>query len=201
MVWAPDHYVELDGDDGLAAFVRTSVDDPFLADYSTAAARGVDDYCNRQFGQLAAPGAFTYEGRNAARLADGTWVLEVDDVQDTAAATVTVDGTAVAAGTAGYRWWESNAVAKGYPYTALRFAERPYGDVVLTAKFGWLAYPAAVRGAVRFQVGRWFIRRESPYGIAGSPDSGSEVRLSARLDPDTRTILAGGRVIRKRSPR
>jgi hypothetical protein len=201
MVWAPDDYVPIEGDDGLAAYVRTSVDDPFLVSLQPAAARAVDDFCNRQFGQLAAPATFTYEARKAARLADGTWVLPVDDVQDITAATVTVDGVAVAAGAAGYRWWELNAVAKGYPYTALRFAERPYGDVELFAKFGWTAVPAAVPAAVRFQVNRWFVRRESPYGVAGSPEAGSEVRLGARLDPDTRTILAGGRVVRARMPR
>jgi hypothetical protein len=125
----------------------------------------------------------------------------VDDVQDITAAAVTVDGVTVAAGASGYRWWELNAVAKGSPYTALRFAERPYGEVGLSAKFGWTSVPASVPAAVRFQVNRWFIRRESPYGVAGSPDAGTEVRLGARLDPDTRTILAGGRVVRARLPR
>jgi len=200
MPWAPD-YVAIGGDDGLAAYVRTAADDPFLESLGPAAARAVDAYCNRQFGQLPAPATFTYEARNAARLADGTWVLPVDDVQDITAATVTVDGTVVAAGVTGYRWWELNAVAKGYPYTALRFAERPYGDVALFARFGWTSYPAAVPAAVRFQVNRWFVRRESPYGVAGSPDQGSDTRLSARLDPDTRAILAGGRIVRARAPR
>jgi len=200
MPWAPD-YVPVEGEEGLAAFVRAPETDPFLPAYGTAAARAVDDYCGRQFGQLAVPGTFTYEGRHAVQLDDGTWVLPVDDVQDITAAVVTVDGTVVAAGVDGYRWWERDAVVKGYPYTALRFADRPCGDVELLARFGWVAFPAAVVGAVRFQVNRWHIRRESPYGIAGSPSSGSEMRLGAQLDPDTKKILAGGRVVRARRPR
>jgi hypothetical protein len=200
MAWAPD-YVPIAGTSGLAAYVRTDETDPFLIALGPAASRAVDAFCNRQFGQLAAPANFTYEGRNAVYLADGTWLLEVDDVQDITAATVTVDGTVVAAGVTGYRWWENNALAKGYPYTALRFADQPTGDVVLSARAGWSSVPAAVIAAVRFQVNRWFVRRESPYGVAGSPDAGTEVRLGARLDPDTRTILAGGRVVRSRRPR
>lgn len=202
MAWAPDYVpVGTAGSGGLVDFCQADPADPFLATYATASSRAVDDFCNRQFGQLAAPAAFTYEGRRAARLRDGTWLLPVDDVQDITAATVTVAGVTVAAGVTGYRWWETNAVAKGSPFTALRFADYPDGDVVLTAKFGWTAYPAAVIGAVRFQVNRWYVRRESPFGVAGSPDAGSEFRLSARLDPDTRTILAGGRVVRARMPR
>lgn len=197
MAWAPDYVLVAT----LADFCRADVADPYLAAYGTAASRAVDDFCNRQFGQLAAPAAYTYEGRRASRLSDGSWLLAVDDVQDITAATVTVDGTTVAAGATGYRWWDVNAVAKGSPYTALRFADRPAGDVVLTAKFGWTAVPPAVVGAVRFQVNRWFVRRDSPYGVAGSPDQGSEVRLSAKLDPDVRAILAGGRVVRARMPR
>jgi hypothetical protein len=198
--WAPE-YVPIAGEDGLAAYCRTSADDPFLVSIGPAAARAVDDFCRRQFGQLAAPATFTYDAHNAARLADGTWVLEVDDVQDITAATVTVDGTVVAAGIDGYRWWESNAVVKGYPYTALRFAERPCGTVEMFARAGWSAVPDSVPAAVRLQAHRWFIRRESPYGIAGSPTEGNAVRLGARLDPDARVILAGGGVIRARMPR
>jgi hypothetical protein len=200
MPWAPD-YVPVDGEEGLAAFVRAPADDPFLPAYGTAAARAVDDYCGRQFGQLDDPATLTYDGYNAVQLQDGSWVLPVDDVQDLTAVTVTVDGTAIAAGVDGYRWWEPDAIVKGYPHTALRLADQPCGEVEVFARFGWLAYPASVVGAVRFQVNRWHIRRESPYGIAGSPSSGSEMRLGANLDPDTKKILAGGRVVRARRPR
>jgi hypothetical protein len=198
MPWAPD-YVDVDGDDGLAAFVRADPADPWVADYGTAAARGIDSFCSRQFGQLASPVAITYPARNAVRLRDGSWLLPVHDVQDTTGAALTVDGSVVAAGATGYRWWESDAALWGKPYTALQLATRPYGDAVLTARYGWTAVPAAVPAAVRLQVNRWHTRRESPYGTAGSPDEGSMVRLTAVLDPDVRSMLAG--LVRKRMPR
>jgi hypothetical protein len=196
VTWAPDYADAAD----LADFVRTAADNPYVGTYGTAAARAVDDFCGRQFGQMAAPVAFTYDAYRAAPLTDGTWLLLVDDVQDITAAALTVDGATITAGTSGYRWWERNAVAKGQPYTGVRLADRPTGDVALTARFGWTAVPAAVPAAVWLQVNRWHIRRESPYGTAGSPSEGSEVRLAARLDPDVRALLSGGGLVRGRMP-
>lgn len=198
MVWAPD-YVDAAA---LRAYVRAADDDAYVAELGTAASRAVDGFCNRQFGQLDAPAEFTYEGARAVYdRRGGRWLLEVDDIMNTTGLVVTVGGTAVTAGAAGYQLAERNAVAKGYPYTHLTLADQPDGDVVVTARFGWNSVPAAVIAAVRFQVNRWFIRRESPYGTAGSPAEGTELRLSAVLDPDTRAVLAGGRVVRKRMPR
>lgn len=195
MPWKPDYVDAAD----LADFVRVNADNPYVGTYGTAAARLIDDACNRQFGQLDAAATFTYDACRAAQLDNGRWLLLVDDVQDITAATVTVDGTAVAAGVDGYQWWERNAVAKGEPYTGITLADRPSGDVDVFALFGWSAVPAAVTGAVWLQVNRWNIRRESPYGTAGSTGDGSEVRLSARLDPDVRLML--GSVVRGRMPR
>lgn len=195
MPWAPDYVDEAD----LADFVRTAADNPYVGTYGTAAARAIDDACNRQFGQLDAPATFTYDACNAAQLDNGRWLLPIDDVQDITGVTVTVDGTAVAAGATGYQWWERNAVAMGRPYTGITLADRPTGDVDVLATFGWTTTPAQVSGAVWLQVNRWHIRRESPYGTAGSPSEGSEVRLAARLDPDVRAML--GRLVRARMPR
>lgn len=197
MTWAPDYETEA----VLADFVRTASDDPYIAGYGTAASRAVDEACNRQFGQMAAAATLTYDATRAAQLDNGRWLLLVDDVQDLTGVTVTVDGTAVAAGVDGYQWWERNAAAFGVPYTGITLRDRPCGDVDVFAKFGWSAVPAPVPAAVRLQVNRWHIRRESPYGTAGSPSEGSEIRLAARLDPDVRAILSGAKLIRARMPR
>lgn len=197
MPWEPS-YVD---DAELADFVRTASDDPYIPGYGTAASRAVDDFCNRQFGQMDAAATLTYEAVNAAQLPSGRWLLLVHDVQDLTGVTVTVDGTAVAAGVDGYQWWERNAAAFSRPYTGITLRDRPCGDVDVFAKFGWSAMPAAVPSAVRLQVNRWHIRRESPYGTAGSPSEGTEIRLSARLDPDVRAILSGAGIIRARMPR
>jgi hypothetical protein len=42
--------------------------------------------------------------------------------------------------------------------------------------------------ATLIQAARLFTRRQSPFGIAGSPDLGT-VRLSAKLDADVETLL------------
>lgn len=197
MSWKPDYVTAA----ALATYVRAAADDAYVGELGTAAARAVDAFCNRQFGKLEAPETWTYDPYRAARLMDGTWLLPIDDVQDPTGLVVTVDGTAVAVGADGYRLWPRNATAQGHPYTALRLTDRPLGDVDVTATFGWNAVPAAVISAVRFQVNRWYVRRDSPYGTAGSPAEGTEIRLGAVLDPDTRAILAGGRVVRKQLPR
>lgn len=197
MPWAPD-YVD---PDELADFVRTAVDNPYVGTYGTAAARAIDDFCNRQFGQLAAPATFNYDACSAVPLRSLRWLVLVDDIQDPTAMTVTVDGAAVAAGVDGYQLWPNNAIAKGYPHTGITLATRPRsGTVDVFAKFGWLAIPAGAIGANWLQVNRWHIRRESPYGTAGSPSEGTEIRLSARLDPDVRAMLSGGHLVRARMP-
>jgi hypothetical protein len=40
------------------------------------------------------------------------------------------------------------------------------------------------------QASRFYARRDSPYGVAGSPDLGSEVRLLSKVDPDVAVSLA-----------
>lgn len=196
MPWEPDYVDE----PTLIDFVRANADNPYVGTYGTAAARAVDGYCGRQFGKMDVATALTFSAHRAAPMRDGWWHLATEDAQDLTGATVTVDGTTVTAGATGYRWWERNAAAFGRPYTGLLLASQPYGDVVATLKWGWNAVPAAVTAAVWLQVNRWNTRRESPYGIAGSPAEGTEVRLTAVLDPDVRALLAGGRVIRKRMP-
>jgi hypothetical protein len=190
--WAP-LYVPVDT---LEDFVRVNADNPYVATYGEAASRAVDGYCFRQFGQLPAVDTWTYASHRAAQLRDGRWLLMIDDVQDTAGMTVAVDGSAVT----DFAMWERNAAGQGRPYIGITLATRPEGDVDVGARFGWNAVPAAASGATWLQVNRWNARRESPYGVAGSPTEGSEVRLSAVLDPDVRAILSGAKLIRKPMP-
>lgn len=49
--------------------------------------------------------------------------------------------------------------------------------------------PAVVSSACLIQAARFFVRRDSSYGIAGSPELGNELRLLARLDPDVALLL------------
>jgi len=63
--------------------------------------------------------------------------------------------------------------------------------MVITANpWGWSAVPVPVKEATYLQASRFHSRRDSPYGIAGSPDQGSELRLLSRVDPDVAVSLS-----------
>lgn len=195
MAWAPNYCTS----DELATFVRqTTPDDERLSLAIAAASRAVDRATRRQFGQVAAPEARYYTARYHG--STSRWVVEIDDL-------MTVTGLAVAVDAAGAETYTStitahslrgrNAAAEGRPWTSLAVLAssdvQPSDDpdaVKVTAQWGWTAVPDAVKQATLLQASRLFSRRDSPHGIAGSPEAGSEVRLLARLDPDVETSLA-----------
>jgi hypothetical protein len=183
VTWAPDYLTvaQLREYAGVSGNARASE----LADIVTSASRAVDRACRRQFGRVAAAVTRSYEAvydRDAK-----VYRAQIADLQDVTGLTVTdPDGTAVAA--ADYTLLPVNAVADGMPYTAIEVPSA--GLYAMLGLWGWSAVPAAVALAVRLQGSRWVHRRESPWGIAGSPDSGGELRLLARLDPDVETSLA-----------
>lgn len=197
MVWAPDYVTAPE----LKAFLRIdtadTVDDAQLAFAITAASRAVDRTTNRQFGQVAAPEARLYTPRyDCSRLGStwptGRWLVQIDDLMDAAGLTVTT-----AAGTVTLFVKEPvNAVVTGKPWTRLVIdpasATVPKGtdnEVTVTGKFGWSAVPPTIKQATLLQASRLFKRRDAPFGVAGSPDAGSEVRLLARIDPDVAVTL------------
>ena len=51
--------------------------------------------------------------------------------------------------------------------------------------------PASVKLATEMQASRWAKRRDAPFGVAGSPELGSELRLLPKLDPDVEVLLSG----------
>ena len=196
-MWAPD-YLSLDeGKDYLRVPAADTVDDEWIGALITAASRAIDRRCGRQFGT--APDTRVYEA--AAAVPDlthpGWWLLVTDDMRADTAAVLTVDGVALAA--TGYVRLPRNAPADKRPFTGVRLASKPGGDVSITTGFGWEAVPAQVGVAARLQLARWHVRRESPFGVAGSPSDGSETRLLARLDPDVATSLVG--LSRTQAPR
>jgi len=96
--------------------------------------------------------------------------------------------------TTDFEYGPRKAVAKGKVWTHLVLgsavaASSDDGDVEITAKWGWTAVPTAVKQACLLQASRFMARRDSPYGIAGSPSDGSEMRLLATVDPDVRVSL------------
>ena len=186
MTWAPAYVTS----DELKAFIRVTdtVDDVEVASAIEAASRAVDEHTGRQFGQVVSAEARRY----TARPRGCRWVVAVDDLMDAAGLVVAVPAGAITL----YDLTPINAAVKGRPWTRLAVnpgsAVQPTGEVyevTVTAKWGWSAVPAAVKNAVKLQASRFLARRDSPYGVAGSPDQGSEVRLLARVDPDVAVIL------------
>jgi hypothetical protein len=53
-----------------------------------------------------------------------------------------------------------------------------------------------VEQATLLQASRFHARRFSPYGVAGSPELGSELRLLAKLDADVELALSKAQLVR-----
>ena len=189
MTWAPDYTTAAQ----LKSYLRidSAADDAFIAAWITTVSRNVDDYCGRQFGQVATAEARTYTPVWDRHL--GKFVAEIDDIQDTTGfVVVDSNGYAVPAHSStvdGYTLQPVNAPAKGNPYERLHI-DYGTGDITPTGLWGRTAVPAAVTVGVYLQGARLAARRDSPFGISGSPSEQGEIRLLAQLDPDLRTALA-----------
>lgn len=194
MAWAPD-YIDVDA---LASFQRIddTFDDVELALAITSASRAIDAHTNRQFGRVDEPELRRY----TAWVDHGRcrWVVDIDDLDDATDLVVTVPVNGVDTAITSYTLEPVNAVSKGMVWTRLvvdpASTVQPTGDpneMSMTAQWGWSTTPLTVTLAARLQASRFASRRDSPYGIAGSPDQGSELRLLARVDADVGVSLRG----------
>lgn len=208
MTWEPDYCTVSDVKGYLR--ITDTVDDVLLALWVTAASRAVDNNAGRQFGQVASAEDRFYPGMWDRH--EQAMFLEIDDVQDVTGLTVT-DPAGNLVDSVTYQLLPRSAPMKGRPYERIRIRPAspwgttfpwwgfgyPYGpllgvpgtshDFTVHALYGWTSVPAAVKAATMLQAARLAARRDSPYGVAGSPADGSEVRLFATLDPDLVTSL------------
>ncbi len=184
-MWKPDYvsvallksYLRVDEDD--------DQDDALFALYISTASRAVDDFCGRQFGSTEAPESRRY-GSRWDRDRRG-YVTAIDDLQSTAGLVVTAAGTVLVADD-DYQLEPANAPERGKPYE--RLVTDRSGELELTTDvWGWATVPASVQTGTMLQASRLEARRDSPFGVAGSPSEGSELRLLAALDPDLQTSL------------
>lgn len=195
MAWAPDYVTTTE----LASFIRIpdTADDAVLARSISAASRAVDRTCNRQFGQTAA-----VEERYYTPVWDRKrwrWIAEIDDVMTSTGLLVDFDESkdetfSLSIASSDYVLRPRNAAAKSRPWTELLFS----GDVTLscyedglrvTARYGWTAVPEAVKEATLLQASRLVMRRDAPFGVAGSSDGQGELRLLNKVDPDVEVVL------------
>lgn len=209
MAWKPD-YVTLAQLKSHLRITDTN-DDADLAFAITAASRAVDQSANRQFGLTGSAVAryyeytgepFTGQDRFQTTLSDplgSRYVVEVDDLMTTTGLVVKVDrnddGTfeeTFAATDFDLHGW--NAAAESVPWTRIVLKEGKTfplhpRSIEVTANWGWSATPDDIKQATLIQAARFFSRRNAPFGIAGSPETGSEMRLLERLDPDVALMV------------
>jgi len=183
MAWAPDYVTLNEAKEFLRIPLDDTEDDTVISLSITAASREIDRFAGRQFGavDVAEERFYTPE-----RVAVNEYEAGIDDVQNIAGLLVTGDGVTVDA--VDYDLGPINAASIGAPFTCIRFS-CSHDRVGVTALFGWSAVPDAVKSATLLQVSRLFSRRNAPFGVAGSPDVGSEVRLLAKLDADVQSIV------------
>ena len=168
-------------------------DDTALEAAILTASRMVDDYTGRFFyrdGTTAAPVVRFYTAQDwyTCNVDDFVSLSQIatDDNFDQLYTTI----------------WESddymvepvNNPRRGWPLSRLLAIDSyifPYNlpqSVKVTAVWGWPSIPAEIAMATKIQASRLFIRRQSPFGIAGTPELGT-VRLSSRLDPDVEALI------------
>lgn len=198
MSWSTQYCTQ----DELKSYLRISTgstaDDAEIDFAREAASRAVDQAANRSFGLTSA------EARHYTPFYDrrrGRWTIDVNDFPSTSTLAIVVDDDDdqtfdVTISTTAVRLYPFNAADVGRPYEKIIITSASTsapiageGTVQVTAKWGWAAVPDAVVQATLLQASRIFSRRNSPYGIAGSPEVGSELRLLNKVDPDVDLIL------------
>jgi hypothetical protein len=177
--------------------IEDSIDDAEIEAAILAASRMIDDYCQRFFyqeGSLAFPATRYYT-------AVSPWYVETDDIVQITELACDPDFDQSYA-----QIWNTttppldvmyepvNNPQKGWPYTrvlAIGSYVFPYffpQTVRISGIFGFPEVPYEVQLACKLQAARLFVRKQSPFGIAGSVELGT-VRLNSRLDPDVEMLL------------
>lgn len=157
------------------------------------ASRMIDDYTARFFykdGTALLPATRYYTGQNP-------WTLAIDDIitiseiatddnfnRDYSTVWTTSDYMTEPVNNPSRGWPLSRLLAVGSYVFPFNFPQA----VRVKGVFGWSAIPAEVNTATQIQASRLFLRRQSPFGIAGNTDMGT-VRLAARLDADVEALL------------
>ncbi len=148
----------------------------------TAASRAIDYAAGRQFGaSTIADRKYTpwYSPHAAA------YFIDIDDMMDSTGMTATTSASVVV--TSSVVLYPLNAAANGRPWTMMKVTSAL--DVTVHAVWGWTAVPATIVQATLLQASRLVKRRDAPFGVAGSPEMGNELRLLAKLDPDVEVMI------------
>lgn len=197
MAWKPNYAT----DDELKHYLRIPAgdtdDDAEIGFAITASSRAIDTATNRQFGLATAAENRYYTARWSKTLR--RWIIETDDFQTAVGLTVFADlddDETYSYEIDSYKKRPVNAAANGRPWEYIVVnpdsTNLPNGKeaaVRVFVQFGWSAVPTIVKQASLLQGSRFFWRRNAPAGVAGSPDSGTELRLLSKVDPDVDVML------------
>lgn len=173
-------------------------DDDEIDQVVTSVSRAIDDYCGRFFYSVAGTALYTATDYLYVGIDDFSSVTSVKTDENN-------DGTPEVTLTANtdYRL-VTNQTVPGWPYTGVRITS--FGShtlpvlvtegVQIIGTRGWATTPAPIVAAALVQSTRLHARRNTPLGVAGSPEGGI-VRLLSRLDPDVELMLRPYRVPRE----
>jgi len=173
--------------------ITDTSDDALLELAITSTSRMIDDFTGRFFyanGTVNSPVIRYYTPLDP-------WSLAVDDYVSISA--IATDDNfnqtwSTVWATSDFMEEPINNSLRDWPYTRLLATGRyvwPYylpQACKITGVWGWPAVPSEVEQACIIQSSRIFVRKQSPFGIAGTPELGT-VRLSSRLDPDVEAFL------------
>lgn len=174
---------------GLGTAAMTPEDDE-IDQVVNSVSRAIDDACGRFFYSAAGTVLYTAEDFLYLPIDDFSAITAVViDEQNTGTPNVTLSAST------DYRP-EATTAIPGFPYTAIRITSfgtktLPVGvteGVSVRGTRGFGAVPQPIVAATLLQCVRTHARRNSPYGVAGSPDGGI-IRLLSRLDPDVELMI------------
>ncbi len=161
-----------------------------------AASRAIDAATGRQFGSVASEARYYTARYHPERQ---RYVIPIDDAMAavTLAADLDYSGTYATAVTA-FALLPRNASVKGRPATDIELlsaaAKTTGGErYKATSAWGWTSVPSTILEATLLQASRIAKRRDAPFGVAGSPEMGNEIRLLAKLDPDVEKMVSAYR--------
>ncbi len=167
--------------------------DEDLSEAISAASRGIDMYCGRQFFSGGTADVRYYTAYNPG-------YVEIDDVSAVTAfdTDYNADGIYETSWTVttDYRLDPPNNAALGLPYTQIRVAypgtskRLPLfsNGVRVTGTFGWSSAPAEIKRATRIMAIRLMKRTDAPFGVVGLGFDNVGVRIPT-VDPDLKFLL------------
>jgi hypothetical protein len=162
------------------ASVQKNTHDDLLGDALSAASRGIELVCHRQFNTDAAATARVYRPLHGR-------IVEVDDFHTTTGLVVATDGAGD--GTYDTAWTSAdfqleplNGVVggqPGWPFSMVRavnsllFPTAGRASVQVTAAWGWPAVPTPVKQACLIVAEELFKLKDAPFGVAGMDTYGT----------------------------